>query len=264
MILDELVAEAHRRVKRARAKTPLEALREQVAACPPPRDFLAALKASGVSLIAEIKRASPSRGMLNATLDPPAWACRYASAGADAISILTEPSRFQGSLEDLRAVRSALQQRGTPLPLLRKDFIVDGYQLFEARLYGADAVLLIAAALEDGPLSALYAEALALGLTPLLEVHSLEDLERVLPLRPSLIGINNRDLTTFQVDISTTARLREHIPPECVVVSESGIHHPDQVRWLASLGVDALLVGEALVTAEDPAATLRALKEAGR
>lgn len=264
MILDELVAEAHRRVARARSEMPLGVLRERAAACPPPRDFLAALRAPGVSLIAEIKRASPSRGVLNAELDPPAWACRYARAGADAISILTEPLRFRGSLEDLYSARSALEQQGHALPLLRKDFIVDGYQLFEARLYGADAVLLIAAALEEHALASLYTEALGLGLTPLIEVHRLEELKQVLPLKPPLIGINNRDLATFRVDIETTARLREHMPPECVVVSESGIHRPEQVRWLASLGVDALLVGEALVTAPDPEAALRALKEAGR
>lgn len=265
MILDELVARSRERVAVAKLLEPLEVLREQIDhASPAGPSFAEALRAPGVSLIAEIKRASPSRGALNAQLDPATQALRYAAAGADAISVLTEPTRFDGSLGDLRAVHAALTEASRPLPLLRKDFIVDTYQLLEARLAGADAVLLIAAALSTEELARLHSEALALGLTPLVEVHSEAEARAVRALQPVAVGINNRDLRTFTVDLETTARLRPLLPPGTLAVAESGIHTPEQVRRLAALGVDAVLVGEALVTAPDAGEAVRALKEAGR
>ncbi|MFO7697775.1 MAG: indole-3-glycerol phosphate synthase TrpC [Anaerolineae bacterium] len=266
MILDELLAASRARVAASQALEPLEALRERIDsdAPPAPPSFSEALRAPGVSLIAEVKRASPSRGTLNDTLDPGEQALRYAQAGADAISVLTEPSRFRGSLADLKAARDALESAGLARPLLRKDFVVDVYQVLEARLAGAAAVLLIAAALEPAGLAKLYKEALAAGLTPLVEVHNRADVEKIRSLRPAVIGINNRDLRTFQVDIETTFYLRPTLPSGTLVVAESGIHSPEQVRRLAALGVDGILVGEALVTAADVEGLVRALKEAGQ
>lgn len=264
MILDTLLAETRVRIEQSRATIPAEALREVLAACPPPRDLLAAIKRPGVAIIAEVKRASPSKGALNLGLDPAQLALAYASGGADATSILTEPGRFKGQLTDLTVARRALDRAGCPRPLLRKDFILDPYQLLEARAAGADAVLLIVAALDDATLGQLMDAALSLGLTPLIEVHNREELARTLALRPPLIGVNNRNLANFTVDLAATRDLRPLIPPGCLVVSESGIHEPEQMRELARLGVDAALIGEALVTAPDPVAKLRALAEAGR
>jgi len=181
-----------------------------------------------------------------------------------AISVLTEASRFGGSLADLRAARAALDAAGLDCPLLRKDFIVDAYQLLEARLNGADATLLIVAALDAAELAQLYAQALDLGLTPLVEVHDGRELEVALALNPILVGVNNRDLRTFEVDLNTSLRLRPLIPPTCAMLAESGVHAPEQMRQLAEAGVDAALIGEALVTAGDPAARLAELLEAGR
>jgi indole-3-glycerol phosphate synthase len=264
MILDDLLAAARTRVAQRRALVPEERLREELATAPPPRDFAQALRGPGVAIIAEIKRASPSRGALNLGLAPETLAVTYATAGAAAISVLTEESRFRGSLADLRAARRALEGAGRLAPLLRKDFILDPYQLLEARVWGADAVLLIAAALEDGLLARLFCEAQALGLTPLVEVHTAEELARVLPLRPPVMGINNRDLRDFTVSLEVTRKLRPLIPPGILVIAESGIHGAAEMRALAAMGVDAALVGEALVTAADPAAKLRLLQEAGR
>jgi indole-3-glycerol phosphate synthase len=266
MILDELLAASRARVAASKALEPLEALAERVTSAAPPvgPSFLEALRAPGVSLIAEVKRASPSRGTLNDALDPGDQALRYARAGADAISVLTEPSRFRGSLADLEDARDALESAGLARPLLRKDFVVDAYQILEARLAGAAAVLLISAALEPADLETLYEQALALGLTPLVEVHNRADVEGIRSLRPAVIGINNRDLRTFQVDIETTFDLRPALPVGSLVVAESGIHSPEQVRRLAAFGVDGILVGEALVTAADVEGLVRALKEAGQ
>ncbi len=266
MILDELVARSRERVAVAKLLEPESALREQIAHAAPATgpSFADALRAPGISLIAEIKRASPSRGTLNARLDPGEQALRYAAAGADAISVLTEPTRFDGSLEDLRAVHAALAAAGMSRPLLRKDFIVDEYQLLEARLTGAAAVLLIVAALSPDTLARLHEEALALGLMPLVEVHTETEARATWALQPVAVGINNRDLRTFTVDIETTARLRPLLPPGALAVAESGIHTPEQVRRLAAVGIDAILVGEALVTAPDTGEAVRALKEAGR
>ena len=264
MILERIVVTTRRDLARRQEHQPLEALREQVEELPEPLDFLGGLRQDGVSIVAEVKRASPSRGVLNDSLEPNRLAVSYARAGADAISVLTEPAHFRGSLADLSRVRDGLVGAGLVCPLLRKDFTVDSYQLYEARLWGADAVLLIAAILETDVLAALLTESLALGLCPLVEVHDSDELGRVLPLQPPLVGINNRNLYDFTVDLATTRELRPLVPPSIVVVSESGISQAAQVRELAVMRVDAALIGEALVTAEDPGAKLAALKEAGR
>ncbi len=257
-ILDDIFA--HKRVEVAERKRtlPPEAVQAQAAGAPPPRDFIAALRGtpSHPALIAEIKRASPSRGLLCPGLDPVRLARVYQENGAAAISILTDERFFQGSLDHLRAVRRAVD-----LPLLRKDFIFDPYQVYEARAAGADAVLLIAAMLSDGDLCRLHELIGELGMAALVEVHDEAELERVLRLGPRLVGINNRDLRTFKVDIETTARLRSLVPAEVTLVAESGIHTPADVTRLAELGVDAMLVGESLVTASDVAAKIHELTE---
>ncbi|MGQ9518182.1 MAG: indole-3-glycerol phosphate synthase TrpC [Anaerolineae bacterium] len=264
MILQRILEDIQRDLHLRQQSVPIGSLWEELPGVPPARDFATALRGTGVRVIAEIKRASPSRGALNMGLEPAELALTYVQAGAAAISVLTEPHYFRGSLEDLQRVRSALDGAGVSVPLLRKDFIIDPYQLLEARLAGADAVLLIAGALADEALRRLYHQALELGLTPLVEVHDQGELNRVLTLRPMVIGINNRDLRTFQVDLETTFRLRPAVPEGVIVVSESGIRSPADVRRLAEIGVQAVLVGETLVTASDPKASLQELVEAGR
>lgn len=264
MILNEIIAATCNLVAQRRAFIPAEALRRRIAAQRPPLDMVRFLRQPGVSVIAEIKRASPSKGALNLGMDPAAQARLYAEAGADAISVLTEPTRFRGSPEDLMEARKALASGPLERPVLRKDFIVDSYQVLEARAWGADAVLLIVAALTDDSLASLSTQAMALGLTPLVEVHTEDELRRALACDAPLIGINNRNLRDFSISLETTRRLRPLIPGDRLVVSESGIREPAQMRELAALGVDAALIGEALVTSNDPAATLRVLKEAGR
>ena len=263
MILDEIVADVRDALEQRKADCPQERLKKEVEGLAPPLDF-AFLAHPGVSIIAEVKRASPSRGALNMGLDPAQLAVTYASAGAQAISVLTEERHFRGQLADLADVRRALDSSDVARPILRKDFIVDPYQLLEARAWGADAVLLIAAVLDVENLEALMQEALSLGLTPLIEVHNEEELEAVLPLEPPVIGINNRNLEDFTVDLGTTEKLVSLIPSASLIVSESGIHEADQMRQLATLGVDAALIGEALVTAAGPAATLQEFREAGQ
>ena len=264
MILDRIVADTQKALSQKKEALPLIAMEQRIADMPTPRDLVAALSGEGVSIIAEIKRASPSKGQLNANLDPAAMAEIYGIAGASALSVLTEPLHFRGCLDDLDTARSGLARARVDRPLLRKDFIIDPYQLFEARYYGADAVLLIVAALNDCGLADLYGQARDLGLVPLVEVHNREELDRALAIEPVLIGINNRDLRTFEVSLAATASLREYVPAATCLVSESGIHGPDEMRQLALMRVDAALVGEALVTAYDPALKLRQLLEAGR
>ncbi|MBX7165990.1 MAG: indole-3-glycerol phosphate synthase TrpC [Pirellulales bacterium] len=246
-ILNEIVAQKWRDIEQARAVTPLEALKEQAAAAPPVRDFFGALAAPGpVRLIAEVKRASPSRGPIRPDADPVQVASTYAQHGASCISVLTDQVHFQGSFDDLRAVRAAVG-----VPLLCKDFIVDVYQLYQARAAGADAVLLIAECLDDQRLRLLYREALMLGLTPLVELFEAANLARVLSTGATLVGINNRDLRTFSVDLEHTVRLCPQIPDECLVVGESGIRVRADVERLAAAGVKAILVGEALMESAD-------------
>jgi len=216
--------------------------------------FRAALSADGISVIAEFKRRSPSVGALREGARPEELARAYERGGARALSVLTEGPSFGGSLDDLRAARGA-----TALPILRKDFVVDRYQLLEARLAGADAALLIVAALADSDLAALHEAARALGLDVLVEVHDAGELERALALEPEIVGINNRDLRDFSVDVARTRTLRQAIPDGVVVVSESGIGSTGQLRELEREGVDAVLVGESLMRAPDPARALDAL-----
>ncbi len=245
---------AHKRLEIARLDA--RDLEARAADAPAPRPFLGRRPQPSVSLIAELKRASPSRGLLAPGLDPVEMARLYAANGAAAVSVLTDEKYFLGSLDTLRELRFD----AFPLPLLRKDFILAEAQLYETRAAGADAVLLIAAALDDAALAGLHALALELGLAPLVEVHTAEEARRAARL-PSLrlVGINNRDLTTFEVSLDTTARLRPLIPPEVAVVSESGIFTRADVERLAGLGVDSILVGEALVTAPDVPAKVREL-----
>ena len=187
----------------------------------------------------------------------------YVEGGAAAISVLTDERFFQGSLSDLAAVKAALRQAGREVPVLRKDFILDAYQVYQARAYGADAVLLITAILETSELAELLALAQELDMEALVEVHCEEELDRVLPLGPSIIGVNNRDLHDFSVDLATTLCLQPHIPRSIALVSESGIHRRADVERLARAGVDAILVGEALVTAEDVVSKIKELTQAG-
>ncbi|RMF01167.1 MAG: indole-3-glycerol phosphate synthase TrpC [Chloroflexi bacterium] len=238
-------------------------VRAEAALAPRPKDFVAALRDApgSVALIAEVKRASPSKGLLRPNFDALALARAYARNGAAAISVLTDARYFQGRLEYLTEIRRELQREmGDARPaVLRKDFIFDAYQVYEARAAGADALLLIAAVLKDSELASLLALARKLGLTALVEVHNRAELERVLPLQPRLIGVNNRDLRDFSVDLNTCIELRQHVPPDICFVAESGIHTAADVRRLAAEGVDAILVGESLVKSKDVAAKVREL-----
>jgi indole-3-glycerol phosphate synthase len=264
---------------------PLHAVQRRIAAAPPPRDFVAALRrAPGVALIGEVKRASPSKGLLCADFDPLRLAAMYVANGAAAISVLTDEKFFQGSLDYLAQIRRenlslgpSPKRRGghtSPFPrreggqgvrsgppLLRKDFIVDPYQVYEARAAGADALLLIAAALPNGDLADLLDLTHDLGMAALVEVHDADELARVLPLKPRLVGVNNRDLRTFRVDLNTCLALRPLLPADVCLVAESGIHTRADVARLAAAGVDAMLVGEALVVAPDVAAKVRELAD---
>ncbi len=256
-ILDEIVR--HKRGEIAARKTamPRGALVTRAAMLPAPRDFERALTpaAGRARLIAEVKRASPSRGVLKADLDPVALAATYARHGADAISVLTDAKYFGGSLDDLAAVRAAVE-----VPLLRKDFTLDDYQLWEARAAGADAVLLIVAILEPSALAELAAAAKGLGLAALVECHTAAELDVALTLGARLIGINNRDLATFETRLDTTLSLLPQIPPGPIVVSESGFFTGDDVRRVVDAGAHAVLVGEGLVKASDVGAKIRELR----
>ncbi|MEW5869563.1 MAG: indole-3-glycerol phosphate synthase TrpC [Chloroflexota bacterium] len=259
-ILDEIFAHTRQEVARRKLALPLAEVRQQAAAAEPSLDFAGALRtarsaAGAPALIAEIKRASPSRGLLAPDFDPLRLAHIYRANGAAAISVLTEPRYFQGSLEILRQVRQA--QPATPL--LRKDFICDPYQLYEGRAAGADAVLLIVAGLEAALLRDLHTLSLELGLSPLVEVHNLAELELALACGAGLVGINNRDLGDFSVRLETSLELRSQAPAGVCLVAESGIHSRADVERLAQAGFDAILVGEALVTAADVAAQVRSL-----
>jgi indole-3-glycerol phosphate synthase len=264
-ILEKILA--HKRTEIAALDAP--SLRRSAEQSPAPRDFLAVIKrrrnspllpgeGAGVRLIAELKRASPSKGILAPHLDLFQVADIYAQNGASAISVLTDEKFFMGKLETLHELR---YYRQIELPLLRKDFIIDEAQLYETRTNGADAVLLITAALtDDTHFADLHALALELGLTPLVEVHNEAEAERALKLRGlRLIGINNRDLTTFNVTLETTERIRPIIPDEIAVIAESGIFTARDVERLANANVDAILVGEALVTSKDIGAKVREL-----
>jgi indole-3-glycerol phosphate synthase len=260
-ILAEIIAQKKLEIAALDAR----ALRRVAESAPVPCDFLAEMgrrrNGRGPSLIAELKRASPSKGILAPQLDLLQVADIYAQNGASAISVLTDEKFFMGKLETLHDLRFRHQ---AALPLLRKDFIIDEVQLYETRANGADAVLLIVAALpNDEHLADLHATALALGLTPLVEVHNEAEAERALSLKDvRLIGINNRNLVTFKVSLETTERLRPMIPPEIAIVAESGIFTAADVDRLGNASVDAILVGEALITSDDIAAKVRELSNA--
>ncbi len=234
---------------------PLSRLEERIAQQKAPLDFALALSGNDTHLIAEVKKASPSRGIIRPDFDPVALAKTYASNGASAISVLTEAKYFQGSLNHLRDIRKALAD----VPLLRKDFIFDPYQVYESRAYGADALLLIVAILSQQQLEELLSLSHSLGLRCLVEVHSEGEIDRTLQSQAKIIGINNRDLNTFVVDINTTHRLRPLIPQPQIVVSESGISNRSHVEKLKGWGVYAMLVGEALVTAGNIQTKMREL-----
>jgi indole-3-glycerol phosphate synthase len=244
-ILDKIVAAKREEIARAQQERPIGPLREALPTAPPIRDFFAALSGKGpVKLIAEVKKASPSKGVIREDFDPVRIARIYQQHGAACISVLTDFPFFQGRLEYLSEIRKHVD-----LPLLRKDFILDEYQVLEARVAGADAVLLIAECLNDQQLKLLHAQILQLGMTPLVEFYEPANLARVLGAGARLIGVNNRDLKTFRTDLQHTVRMRRQIPQGCLVVGESGIHSREDVELLESAGVDAMLVGEHLMAA---------------
>ncbi len=245
-MLDKIIAQKREEVEQRKKAAPLTYLQERIAGQKPALDLAPALKGDNIRLIAEVKKASPSRGLLSHKLSPGELAQTYAEGGAVAISVLTEENYFMGRIEHLTAIKELVG-----LPLLRKDFIFDNYQVYESRAYGADALLLIAGILSQGQLKELVSLSRSLGLRCLVEVHSQGEVEMVVLSEAEIIGINNRDLRTFAVDINTTRRLRPLIPKEKTVVSESGIRSRKDMEKLRKWGVDAVLVGEALITAGD-------------
>ena len=255
-ILDKIVAAKREELAEARQAAPLTAVQQAAAGQPRPLDLAAALGEGGIRLIAEVKKASPSRGLLSPDFDPVRLARAYVSNGAAAVSCLTDP-RFQGELAHLSSIKQAGVSRSAPV--LRKDFIFDPYQVYEARAAGADAILLIVAILESAHLQELLQTARSLGMQCLIEVHDEGELETALEAGAEIIGINNRDLHTFTTDLAVTQRLAPKVPDGKVVVSESGIFTPDDLHLLAPVGVKAVLVGEALVTAPDVGAKVREL-----
>jgi len=257
-VLDEILEGVRADLADRQRSVPLEQLKDKARRAPSPRDALAGLKAEGVSVIAEVKRASPSRGEMAAIDDPAALAADYEAGGARVISVLTEQRRFGGSLDDLAAVRRAVQ-----VPLLRKDFVVSSYQLWEARAHGADMVLLIVAALEQSALVSLVERTHSIGMLPLVEVHTGEELERAIDANATVIGVNARNLTTLEVDRSIFGRLSGRIPEGVVKIAESGVRGPHDLLAYAAAGADAVLVGESLVTEKDPRSAVADLVTAG-
>ncbi len=254
-ILDKIMATKRTEIAAAKQRRPEDQLRRALADTPPPLDFFAALAADGpIKLIAEVKKASPSKGIIREDFDPVRIAGIYEQSGATCISVLTDEQYFQGSLEYLSNIRTSVD-----LPILRKDFILDAYQLLEARVAGADAVLLIAECLDDCNLRKLHNEAIELGMTPLVEFYEPTNLPRVLEAGATLVGVNNRDLKTFETDLQHTIRMKAGVPDECLLVGESGIRNRDDVVMLEQAGVDAILVGEQLMSTPDIAAAVRHL-----
>jgi len=257
-ILQQIVAVKREEVAAARARRDLASLRRDAEALGGQRDFVAGLcgrvTQCGAAVIAEIKKASPSKGVLRADFRPAEIASSYERHGAAALSVLTDERFFQGSRAALEAARAACT-----LPVLRKDFMIDAYQLFEARAMGADCILLIAAILEDAELAEFEAIAMALGMAVLVEVHDEPELDRALKLRTPLVGINNRNLRTFEVSLATTLGMLARVPADRLVVSESGIHAPADIERLRAAGVHAFLVGEAFMRAPDPGVALASL-----
>ncbi|MFN2105486.1 MAG: indole-3-glycerol phosphate synthase TrpC [Candidatus Promineifilaceae bacterium] len=266
-ILDEIMAYHRDRLPKVMREVPLEDLRAFATVSPPAADFYQALKTPGVALIAECKKASPSRGLIAPHYDPQELAQTYIKAGARAISVLTDRRHFQGSLDDLRTVKEAAldsAKKGKGIPILRKDFIFHPYQVYEARVAGADAILLITRVLSDSELGDLLGLAHKLGMQALVEVHSEEEMVRALAAQSQIIGVNNRNLQTFEVDFANTARLRDMVPAEIALVGESGIKTEADIQRMKEIGVDAVLVGETLMRSKDVYKTARALVTAGQ
>lgn len=257
-VLDDIVAGAREDLAARQAALPLDALKEHAAARPPARDGYAALRRPGVAVIAEVKRASPSKGQLAVIDDPAGLATEYEAGGASVISVLTEGRRFGGSLADLDAVRGRVD-----VPLLRKDFVVTSYQVWEARAHGADLVLLIVAALEQNALVSLVERTESLGMTALVEVHDEAELERAVAAEARVIGINARDLKTLEVDRSVFGRLAPLVPDGVVKVAESGVRGTHDLLAYAAHGADAVLVGEGVVAGGSPRQAVADLVTAG-
>jgi indole-3-glycerol phosphate synthase len=253
-MLDKIVRQKREEVEQRKKVATMTYLQERITRQKPALDFALALKGDHIRLIAEVKQASPSRGVLSFNFNPTKLARTYAEGGAAAISVLTEENYFMGRIEHLDAIKEVVA-----LPLLRKDFIFDPYQVYESRAYGADALLLITAILSQGQLKDLVSVSHSLGLKCLVEVHNRDEVKRALLSETEVIGINNRDLNTFAVDINTTRRLRPLVPKEKIIVSESGIKSQKDMEKLGKWGVHAVLVGEALVTADNIPAKMKEL-----
>lgn len=266
-VLDEIMAWKRQEVPRQMEEMPLAQVKAFARLTPPPLDFAAALTAQkGASLIAEVKRASPSKGMIARDWDPPLIGETYARNGAAAISCLTDARFFQGQLSYLTDIKEKLRSKGLKTPVLRKEFIYHEYQIYEARMAGADAILLIVAVLGDREMRDLLALTHELGMQALVEVHDEKEVERALAADARIIGVNNRNLKTFEVDIETTARLRPHVPADRVLVGESGIRNTEDVARMAEMGCDAILVGETFCKLRQPerGAAVKEFVEAGR
>jgi indole-3-glycerol phosphate synthase len=257
-VLDDILVDVRADLAERQARISLDELKAKAEGRPDCRNPLPLLRADGVAVIAEVKRSSPSKGALAAIADPASLAAEYESGGAAIISVLTEKHRFGGSLDDLVAVRRAVD-----VPVLCKDFIVSSYQLWEARVHGADLALLIVAALEQNALVSLVERAKSLGLTPLVECHTAEEVARAVDAGTDVVGINARDLRTLQVDRAVFARVAPHIPDHVVRIAESGVRGPHDVIEYARAGADAVLVGESLVTGRDPRSAVADLVAAG-
>ena len=257
-VLDDILVDVRADLAERQARVSLDELKAKAEGRPDCRNPIPLLRGDGVSVIAEVKRSSPSKGALAAIADPASLAADYESGGAAVISVLTEKRRFGGSLDDLVAVRRAVD-----VPVLCKDFIVSSYQLWEARVHGADLALLIVAALEQNALVSLVERAKSLGLTPLVECHTAEEVGRAVDAGTDVIGINARDLRTLQVDRAVFARVAPHVPDHVVRIAESGVRGPHDVIEYARAGADAVLVGESLVTGRDPRSAVADLVAAG-
>jgi indole-3-glycerol phosphate synthase len=257
-VLDEILAGVREDLAVREAQVPLADIKQRAAQAPPPRDAYAKLRAPGVGVIAEVKRASPSKGQLAEIPDPAELAKEYAAGGARCVSVLTEGRWFGGSLDDFAAVRAAID-----IPMLRKDFVVSSYQVHEARAYGADMVLLIVAALDQNTLSGLLDRIESLGMTALVEVHDEEETDRALEAGARVIGINARNLRTLEVDRTVFERIAPGLPAEVVKIAESGVRGPHDLIRYASAGADAVLVGEGLVTQKSPRDAVAELVTAG-